>query len=107
MQDSTCIFDEICLKCWQTLQDFSEYCEKIRSIHLNLVEETNSTGGQKVDEQTDIIELSEGGENVIESYEYTKTSLLNIESDLGDEGDSYSRRSKYPNQAANKVNKIK
>lgn len=84
-QDSTITFDTICGKCWQSLQQFSQYCEKIRSIHRDLLE------AQKVDDdQTEIlIEECEGIEQECENT----VELLAIETNVGDDGcDTINRR---------------
>lgn len=83
------------MKCWQTLQQFNQYCERIRSIHRELVDE--SSLAQKFDDdQTEI--LVENMEN-IEEYDGTEqecettVALLTIETDVGEDGfDTINRR---------------
>lgn len=83
------------MKCWQTLHQFGQYCEKIRGIHQNLVEETGAVFINKFDEHTEILE-DEEGENAVEEYEYQKSvPILAIDADLVEEADHYNRRRKF------------
>lgn len=96
-QDSTCTVGEICLKCWQTISQFSQFCEKIRGIHQNLIE-VSSAGILKIEEHDLTTEVLE---DEIEEYipmgeiEEKDVAMLSIESDLGDEGDTFVRRGKH------------
>lgn len=83
------------MKCWQTLHQFGQYCEKIRGIHQNLVEETGAVFINKLDEHTEILE-DEEGENTLEEYEYQKSvPILAIDADLVEEADQFNRRRKF------------
>lgn len=98
-QDSTCTFGEICLKCWQTLDQFSQFCDKIRGIHQNLIEVSCTTSTNKYEDHSDI--ATEVLEDEIEEHipmeeiDEKEVTMLAIESDLGDEGDGFVRRGKH------------
>lgn len=82
------------MKCWQTLQQFSQYCEKIRSIHHDLVDESNIIQTQKLDDDhTEIlledIEEYDGIEQECEST----VEVLEFDTDVGDDDcDTINRR---------------
>lgn len=91
-QDSTCSFEDICLKCWHTLNNFSQFCEKIRGIHHNLVEVSCATGSKQYEEHTEILEEVIEEDISTEDVYVKDIPLLSIESDLGDEEDNFARR---------------
>lgn len=86
-QDNTSTFDTICVKCWHTLQKFSQYCEKIRSIQRDLVEI------QKSDEdQTEILFETIEEYDCIEQECENQTELLAMEAVVSDDGGDTNRR---------------
>lgn len=89
------MFDTICMKCWQTLQQFNQYCERIRSLHRDLVDESHIVQVQKFedDEQTEILfENIEEYESIEQEMENT-VEVLEIDTDVGDDGcDTINRR---------------
>lgn len=97
-QDNGCTLEEVCIKCWQTLNQFNQFCEKIRGIHQNLIEVScvsgNVSKGFDFEEQTEVLEDEEVEENEsIETIDDTvQLPLLSIESDMGEEGDGFDRR---------------
>ncbi|XP_055307187.1 zinc finger protein 12-like [Sitodiplosis mosellana] len=89
--DSASTLDELCMQCWGKLDDFGQFCEKIRGIHGNLVEVTCATGINKLDEGADILE-DEIEEHISTEETNIQLPMLAIESDLGDDGDPLARR---------------
>lgn len=82
------------MKCWQTIQQFSQFCLKIRGVHQNLVDETNTTGIDKIDLRTEVLEDVE--EDPLDDYDIQKTlPMLAIDANLDDETEAehFSRRS--------------
>lgn len=79
------------MKCWQTLNNFGQFCEKIRGIHQNLIEVSDATGIGKYEENDE--ELLDDVEEHISTEEQDEVNLplLSIESDLGDDGDTLTR----------------
>lgn len=91
-------FDSVCMKCWQTLQHFNRYCDKIRSIHRDLVDESSLVQIQSKcdDDQTEV--FMESVEN-IEEFDLTEqecedtVAVFAIETDAAeDASDTTSRR---------------
>lgn len=92
LQGGSNSLEEICIKCWQTLHQFGQYCEKIRGIHQNLVDETGTIHNNKLDEHTEILEDEECEQN-LEECEYQRTMPI-LAIDLGDDVDHFNRRCK-------------
>lgn len=74
------------MKCLQTLQQFSQYCERIRSLHRDLVDESYLVQSQKLeDDQMEILleNIEEYGTE--QELEHT-VEVLDIDTDAGDDG---------------------
>ena len=83
------------MQCWKTLNDFGQFCERIRGIHGNLVEVTSTslaTGINKLDESEELLEEDEIEEQISTEETDIVLPMLSIESDLGDDGDPLARR---------------
>lgn len=76
------------MKCLQTLQQFSQYCERIRSLHRDLVDESYLVQSQKLeDDQMEILlENIEDYDGTEQELEHT-VEVLDIDTDAGDAGD--------------------
>lgn len=82
------------MQCWKILNDFGQFCERIRGIHGNLVEDTSTsaaTGINKLDECEEVLE-DEIEEQISTEETDIALPMLSIESDLGDDGDPLARR---------------
>lgn len=104
-QDNEYALDEICMKCWQTLSQFNQFCDKIKGIHQKIeVSCPSSKALLDFEEHTEVLEDDEIEENIstdpIEE-DFKAVPMLSIESDVGDvgdvgdEGDSFDRRCKF------------
>lgn len=93
LQDGSNALDEICMQCWKTLNDFGQFCERIRGIHGNLVEVTSTSmaaGINKLDESEEVLE-DEIEEQISAEETDIALPMLSIESDLGDDVDPLTR----------------
>lgn len=83
------------MKCWQTLNQFNQFCEKIKGIHQNLIEVSCTSGsGKGIDFEEELLEDEIEEIDSLESVVDNTLPMLSIESDLADEGDSFERRCK-------------
>lgn len=85
------------MKCWQTLEQFSQYCEKIRSIHRD---DSNIVQSLKFDDDhTEILlENIEEYDGIEQECENT-VEVLEIDTDVGDDGcDTINRRNMSESQ---------
>lgn len=74
------------MECWQTLQKFSQYCERIRSLHRDLVDESHIAPVQKFEDgDTEILlENIESYDGMAQEMENT-VEVLEIDTDVGDD----------------------
>lgn len=82
------------MKCWEKLNDFGQFCEKIRGIHQNLVEVSCASSINKYGENTETLD-DEMEEHIPMEESDPKMPLLSIESDLGDDIDPLDRRGEF------------
>lgn len=93
------------MKCWQTLSQFNQFCDKIKGIHQK-IEVTCPSYKAMLDfeEHTEVLEDDEIEENISTDpieVDFKAVPMLSIESDVGDvgdvgdEGDSFDRRRKF------------
>lgn len=98
-QDNAYTLDEICMKCWQTLSQFNQFCDKIKGIHQKIeVTCPSSKALLDFEEHTEVLEDDEIEENISSDpieVDFKAVPMLSIESDVGDEGDSFDRRRKF------------
>lgn len=99
-QEDSSSLEEICMKCWQTLNQFNQFCEKIRTIHQNLIEVTRvpTPGkGMVFEEHTEVFVDDVEETDPLNAIDEDKLALpmLSIESDLGNESPNFERRSKH------------
>lgn len=77
------------MKCWQTLKQFSQYCERIRSLHRDLVDESHIVHAQKFEDDqmhTEIfLENVEEYDGIEQELENT-VEVLEFDTDVGDDG---------------------
>lgn len=77
------------MKCWKTLQQFNQYCEKIRSIHRDSIDESTVIRNQTIeyDDQTEVLlETIEGCDSIEQECEESTVEMLLFETDADDEG---------------------
>lgn len=86
------------MKCWQTLNQFNDFCEKIRIVHQNMMEDPLLDEKYEMSDEEKIVETIDEeivfGENIDEELSPSKTTTLFIEKDSFDGCDSLARRSK-------------
>lgn len=84
------------MKCWQTLNQFNDFCEKIRSVRQSLVEDPLIVDEKYESDEDKIVETIEEefvfAENIEEESPASKTTTLLIEKDSFDGFDSLARR---------------
>lgn len=87
--------NEICLKCWQTLNNFGQFCEKIKGIHQNLIEVSCVTGVHKYDENTEIPDDEIEQHITTEEIDVTSMPIFSIESSYESDTETFARKSEF------------
>lgn len=83
-QDAVCTLTNICVKCWQKLNQFNDFCEKIRNIHQSLIEVGPEFDKIEFVDTENIVDIEDYDEEPIETNDaYTldeyKTETVNEE----------------------------
>lgn len=84
--------NEICLKCWQTLNNFGQFCEKIKGIHQNLIEVSCARGVHKYnEEQMEILDDEIEQHITTEEIDVTNMPIFSIDANFEDDTETFAR----------------